>query len=321
MATQPPRLSELALASLRLRDLQLLSAVVARKSMSKAAVDLRMSQASVSEALAKLEDLFGVKLLDRSSRGVAPTIYANVLLERGLVVFDELRQGMRDIQHLTNPSIGEVRVGCPETLAAGLLPAVIDRLSRQTPGIAVHIVHAESSTLEYRELRERNIDVMLGRVMDEWVGADDELDIEMLFDERYSVVAAKKNRWARAARVRLIDLVNDPWIHMPAHNPLASLLDSAFQAENLATPKASVTCFSMHVRMHLLATGRFLTIVPESMLRYNEHRWSIARLPIKLRIAPRRGAIVTLKGRTLSPVVKNFIAHVRIIAQELIEKS
>ena len=103
-------------------------------------------------------------------------------------------------------------------------------------------------------------------------------------------------------------------------NPLASLLDSAFQAENLTTPRANVTCFSMHVRMHLLATGRFLTIVPESMLRYNEQRWSIARLPIKLRIAPRRGAIVTLKGRTLSPLVKNIITHVRTVAQELLRK-
>ena len=318
MTNQPSILSERALSSLRLRDLQLLSAVVARKSMSKAAGDLRMTQASVSEALAKLEDLFGVKLLDRSSRGVEATIYANVLLQRGLVAFDELRQGMRDIQYLTDPSIGEVRVGCPETLAAGLLPAVIDRLSRQTPGIAVHIVHADSSTPEYHELRERNVDMMLGRVMDEWIGADDELDIEVLFDEHYSVVAGKKSRWARWAKVRLVDLVNDPWIHMPAHNPLASLLDSAFQAEHLATPKASVTCFSMHVRMHLLATGRFLTIVPESMLRYNEQRWSIARLPIKLRIAPRRGAVITLKGRTLSPVVKNFITHVRIVAQELV---
>src|ERR1041384_3640788 len=134
--TFPPR--EAALNSLRLRDLQLLSTVAARKSISKAALDLHMSQAAVSEALAKLEELLGVRLLDRSSRGVEPTIYAAILLKRGLVAFDELRQGIRDMQYLADPSIGEVRVGCPETFAAGFLPAVIDRLSRQTPGITVH---------------------------------------------------------------------------------------------------------------------------------------------------------------------------------------
>ena len=48
-------------------------------------------------------------------------------------VFDELRQGIRDIEFLSNPTEGEVRIACPELLSAGLLPATIDRLSRRHP--------------------------------------------------------------------------------------------------------------------------------------------------------------------------------------------
>ena len=58
-----------------------------------------------------------MRLLDRSPRGVEPTIYAEALLKRGDVVFDELRQGIRDIEFLTNPAAGEVRIGCPESHA------------------------------------------------------------------------------------------------------------------------------------------------------------------------------------------------------------
>src|SRR6266850_934948 len=85
---------------LRLRDLHILSTVVKWGSMAKAASHLAMSQPAVSEAIANLEAALGVRLLDRTPRGVEPTLYASALLKRGLVVFDELRQGIKEIEFL-----------------------------------------------------------------------------------------------------------------------------------------------------------------------------------------------------------------------------
>jgi DNA-binding transcriptional LysR family regulator len=73
--------------------------------------------------------------LDRDSRGVVPTLYGQSLLRRALAIFDELRQGVKEIEFLADPTAGEVRVGCPEAHAAGLLPAVIQQLRRKYPGI------------------------------------------------------------------------------------------------------------------------------------------------------------------------------------------
>jgi hypothetical protein len=42
------------------------------------------------------------------------------------VVFDELRQSVRDIEFLADPTVGEARIGSTEPLAAGIVPAVID---------------------------------------------------------------------------------------------------------------------------------------------------------------------------------------------------
>lgn len=78
---------------LRLRDLHILSVVVQWGSMAKAATHLAMSQPAVSEAIASLEATLRVRLLDRSSRGIEPTIYARALMKRGDAVFDELREG------------------------------------------------------------------------------------------------------------------------------------------------------------------------------------------------------------------------------------
>src|SRR4051794_15771530 len=94
----------------KLRDLHNLSVVVECGSMARAASQLAMSQPAVSESVASLEAALRVRLLDRSTRGVEPTRYAQALLKRGHVVFDELMQGVRDIEFLANPSVGEVRV-------------------------------------------------------------------------------------------------------------------------------------------------------------------------------------------------------------------
>src|SRR6476646_4742713 len=102
---------------LKLRDLHILSTVVQWGSMSKGAARLGMSQPAVSEAIANLEAALEVPLLDRSPRGIEPTAYARALLRRGDIVFDELQQGVRDIEFLSDPTRGEVRIGCPESLA------------------------------------------------------------------------------------------------------------------------------------------------------------------------------------------------------------
>src|SRR5277367_5347083 len=101
----------------KLRDLHILFTVVNWGSMAKGAAHLGMSQPAVSEAIASLEVALRVRLFDRSPRGVEPTIYARALLKRGHVVFDELKQGMRDIEFLADPTAGEVWIGCPESLA------------------------------------------------------------------------------------------------------------------------------------------------------------------------------------------------------------
>lgn len=161
---------------LKLRDLHILATVVQWGSMAKAAVHLAMSQPAVSEAIATLEAALGVRLLDRSSRGVAPTIYAVALLKRERVVFDELQQGIKEIESLLNPTAGEVRLATAEVLAAGLVPEVIDRVVRRYPQIFVRVMLANPTTLEFRELRERDVDLLLARVPEAVV--DDDIDLD-----------------------------------------------------------------------------------------------------------------------------------------------
>src|SRR5215813_13632227 len=102
---------------LKLHDLRVLMSVVQAGSMSKAAERLGTAQPALSRSIAELEHALGVRLLDRGPRGVEPTAYGRALIKRGVAVFDELRQGVKDIEFIKDPTIGEVRIGATSTIA------------------------------------------------------------------------------------------------------------------------------------------------------------------------------------------------------------
>ena len=109
---------------IKLRDLHILLAVAKSGSMGKAAADLAVSQPVVSKAISDLEYGLGVRLLDRTPRGAEPTLHGQALLRCGVAVFDDLRQGVKALEFLSDPTAGELRLGCTEPLAAGFVGAV-----------------------------------------------------------------------------------------------------------------------------------------------------------------------------------------------------
>ena len=135
---------------LKLRDLHILLTVAKAGSMGKAATELAVSQPVVSKAIADLERVLGTRLLDRGAQGVEPTLYGRALLKWSVAVFDDLRQGVKELEFLTDPTAGELRIGTTEPMAAGFVSSVIDQLSRQYPRIVLHVIPGERSALVQR---------------------------------------------------------------------------------------------------------------------------------------------------------------------------
>jgi DNA-binding transcriptional LysR family regulator len=94
----------------------------------------------------------------------------------------------------------------------------------------------------------------------------------------------------------------------------------AFRAGGLAHSYVSVITVSAEARISLVKSGRFLTIFPASALRFSAKQSGIAVLPVELPIAPVPNGIVTLKNRTLSPVVRLFIEQARTTAKTSIDR-
>jgi DNA-binding transcriptional LysR family regulator len=302
---------------MKLHDLHVLMAVAQAGSMSKAAALLNTTQPAISRSIAELEGTIGVRLLDRNSQGVEVTEYGRALLDGGAAAFDDLRQAVKNVKFLADPTAGEVRIGCNRFLAASFVSAVIHRLSRQYPRVVFHIVTALVEALR-RELSERNLDLLIAARWGPLI--DEQLEFEFLFDDRYVVVAGAQSPWARRRKIELAELVNEPWVLPPLGTGIASFALEAFRASGLDYPRTIVVTESPQVRFNLPATGPFLTMFSAAALRFPARSREIKVLPVEVPMAPLPNGIITLKNRTLGPVARLFIEHAREVAKPLAKK-
>jgi DNA-binding transcriptional LysR family regulator len=297
---------------LKLRDLHILLAVAQAGSMSRAADRLAISHPVVSKTIADLEHALGVRLLDRTSQGTEPTAYGRALLSCGTVVFDELRRGVQEIAFLSDPTVGELRVGSAAPYIDGLVPAVISRLAERYPKIQFRVTETDAVSL-CGMLRERKLDLVLGRVLGSVFGED--LSSEFLFDDCMHVVAGRKSRWSRRRRIGLAELSGEPWLMPESDNIAMALIAEAFRSAGLTPPTPQVVSNSIALRARLLETGRFIAVLPDSTLRFGAGRLQIKILPIRLRLKAPPAVAFSLKNRTPNPIARLFVDELRAWAK------
>ncbi len=122
---------------LPLNALRVFEVAMRQGSFTKAATELRVTQAAVSHQIARLEDLIGAKLFLRTSRGLAPT-------DEGRLLFPVLEQGFdamsRAIERLNaRRDIEVLQVGVNTTFALGWLMPRLDAFRRAHPRIDLRI--------------------------------------------------------------------------------------------------------------------------------------------------------------------------------------
>jgi DNA-binding transcriptional LysR family regulator len=293
---------------LKPRDLHVFMAVAEHGNMANAADRLAISRPVVSKAISQLEHTLGVPLFDRSPQGVEPTLYGRALLKHGVAIFDELRQSVKEIEFLVDPTSGELRLGCADFMA-GIVGVAIDRMSRRYSRIVFEVV----STGWRQELRARNIELFVA-VPEEPFNNED-FDTEILYNDPIVVVADPRHSLTRRRSLQLAELVHEAWALPPANSTSGDYIRNAFQTNGLALPARIVSTYSHVLRHHLVATAGFITVLPKATIEVLAKGLSIKALPVQLPPTSRTAAIVVLKRRTLSPIAQLFIETLRAVAK------
>jgi DNA-binding transcriptional LysR family regulator len=306
---------------LKLRDLHVFVTVAQRGSMAKAAEQLGVSSAAVSEVISDLEHTLGLRLLDRHPHGIEPNVYGRTLLKRCTTVFDELKQGISDLELLADRAAGEIRIGCSESIAVAILQPIIQQFSELYPRIVLNVCHESAPMLGLQQLRERSLDLCVSRLRKLATDDQSDLSIEGLFDDDTVIAAGQQSRWAARRTIDIAELADESWILTPPDSRTYQVVVEAFRLRGVDPPQARLMTYSVHLRTTLAASGDFLTVMPGSVLRFNPGQFGLKALPISLPITPWPVAVVTLKNRTLNPVAQRFVDHVRTLTRTMSSQS
>ena len=297
---------------LKLRDLHVFFTVAARGSMAKAAAQLGVTAPTVSEVIADLEHALGVKLFDRSPQGVESTIYGKALLKRGLIAFDELKQGIRDIEFLADPTVGQLRLMCDESISAATLPLIIQRFSDLYPGVVIDVEPFDLRSYADK-LRDRTYDLVLTRRPQPDLQNDplSELNVEILFDDELVVAVGAQNPLALRRKIKITELADAQWILTAPGTWNYEIVAAMFRSHGVKMPRIIVNTLSVHLRTNLLTTGQLVTAFPRSVLHLHGARFMLKELRLNLPARTWPVALLTLKHRTMSPVVERFMGCAR----------
>ena len=281
---------------MKLHDIHVFLAVVQAGSMGKAARLLHTTQSAISRSIADFENTMGVRLLDRSPKGIEATQYGRALLKRSIAVFDELKQSVRDIEFLADPTTGEISIACSSAIAFTFIPHVMERFVKKYPRVVLHFeeVASASGIRNFPELRDRKYDLILTRgiSLQAQEKSVDDLSIEMLFDDPLVIAAGAQSKWAaRRRKIDLAELVNEPWIMQPPHTWNCRNLAEAFDARGLAMPKAG---------LGILCCNRSCTCRKIPECKHFLRRELRPKFGIKI-ASPRRGEGVTIPTLHLVP--------------------
>jgi DNA-binding transcriptional LysR family regulator len=300
---------------LRLRDLHVFSTVVRLASMGKAALELGVSQPAVSEVIADLEHAVGARLFDRTPRGTVITAAGAALERRVLAAFDELKQGIKDIEFLSEPTVGEVRIGCPESISAAILQPICKAFTQRYPRVVLDVDTVNTPSFA-QKLRDRKLDVVLAR--GGWPLENQQLvsdfNVETLHDDELIITAGRNSPWARRRKIDISELREEQWILTGADRINYVIITDAFRAKGLDTPNIAIKTISVYLRASLVATGRFITTFPKSVLALHAERFDLKGLPIDLSNAKWPVKIATLRNRSLSVVANRFVDCAKEIA-------
>jgi DNA-binding transcriptional LysR family regulator len=165
-------------------------------------------------------------------------------------------------------------------------------------------------------LRDRNVDLLIGTIPNPFL--EEGLVAENLYDERTLTVAGLHSRLARRRRIELSELVDEPWVLAPRDSVPGRITAEIFNTSGLEVPRAGMITLSIHLDIALVASGRFIGMLPASVVRFNPGQSALKILPVKLPMyQPATVGVVTVRNRTISTLAQSFIDYARKVTVPL----
>ena len=298
---------------LKTRQLVLLVELGRHGSILHASQAANLTQPAASKLLAELEHALGVQLFERLPRGVAPTLYGDVMIRRAGAALAEMDAAHQEVMELLSGLSGRVAIGTVMTPSTGLLPEAVKRLKRSYPRVHVAIT-VDTSKLMIQRLRAGELDLVIGRILDTESAAV--LNFEPLNDEPHSLIARAGHPLASSTNLQLAELVREGWILPPSGSILRDRLTALFLSQGLDQPAEIVETLALPVITKLLMGSDMVCALPTELVQSYLDAKLLAVLPIELGVRMDLYGIVTRKNHQLSPGALAMLQTLRDVADK-----
>ncbi len=282
--------------------------VYRHRSINKACRELGLSQPALSKTIRRLEDQLRVKLFVRSSAGVTPTEFADVLAQRADVIRGELSRAVSEIESMRKRKGGEARIGTGPALASSLLADRLADFLQREPYVNVRLVEGLFETLSEAVAGGR-LDLAITTKPAQAIPP--ELISEVLLEDALVFVAGNEHPLAGKAKRSLAELLSYPWVLPPRGGILWQRLVEIFDAENLVAPEPQVETYSSGCIKALLRSGPFLSLTPLNLIERDVARGEIAILNVAAPACSRKVIVLQRRHNVLPPGTQALLKFIK----------
>ncbi|MBY4403001.1 LysR family transcriptional regulator [Rhodococcoides fascians] len=299
----------------KLRHLQLITAIANNGTIVGAAQDLYVTQPVVTRGLREAEEILGVKLFDRSTRGVTPTAYGTLLLEHAGTILTSMERLAENIDHLQTSGTRPIRVGTNMTGSYSLLPRTLISVKSANPALKISVVEGTDEAL-LELLAHHKLDVLIGREIN---NSPPSVTQRHLYDEPIRIMGRAGHPVFAMASLEAEDLAAFPWV-IPPPTAVASRLGGSFGESGDWVPTNVIECTSILTIRSILHATDSLAPLPV-LVGTNDPNLRI--VPWELDTLPRALAVTYMSEVALNDSVRLFIEHLldeaTVIERELSE--
>jgi DNA-binding transcriptional LysR family regulator len=284
-----------------LRDLHYFEVIAELEHMGRASERLHRTQPALTSSIRRLEQDCGVRLFEKSGRGIRLTEAGHVLLKWARRTRLDVHDAQQEINHLAHGLAGTVRVGIVPTAAQFLLPPAMRQLIREAPEVNLHTVVGLIDVLRSL-LHSGEVDMTIGT---EGM-AEPGFTSEFLGEDPIVVVAnASHEVFQRTPTIK--DLSAYRWVLQSAGAPTRDWLDQTFERHHLPRPRVQVESNMLLMLPTLIAETGLLSFISRRYLLPGQANFALKEVGVEATVMQRRMVVTYREGGYLSPASRRLI--------------
>jgi DNA-binding transcriptional LysR family regulator len=291
-----------------LRQLRHFTAIFESRSYSVAARELGMTQPALTRSVRDLERAAGAPLLVRGRTGTVPTPAGLQFYQRARRILNDCERAQQELATIRTGGVGRVCIGVGGSYVETVVCEVVARSTAEMPALDLEVVEGLIEDL-LEPLLDGRIDVIFTTFAPPVMR--DGIVTEPLLDVAPVVVAAASHPLVGRDDLSLADLRQSEWVNVDQATKL-EMFDRLFTAARLSPPRP-VRVGSLELIKRLVASGRFLTLLPARAVNAELRNGTFRRLPISTKGLPAEGGLIYIDRRVRTAATSRVMELMRTV--------